>query len=65
MNLKEYAQNFLDWFNENVDNTFTQDQFDDVFKKWAKTQNDVPWDTFELWKELIIGNLNQILKDYD
>lgn len=65
MNLKEYAKDFLDWFNENVDNTFTQDQFDDVFKNWAKTKNDVPWDTFELWKELIIGNLNQILKDYD
>lgn len=65
MNLKEYAQDFLDWFNENVDNTFTQDQFDDVFKNWAKTKNDIYWDTFELWKELIIGNLKQILKIYD
>lgn len=65
MNLKEYAQDFLDWFNENVDDTFTQDQFDDVFKNWAKTKNDIPWDKFELWKELIIGNLKQILKNYD
>lgn len=65
MNLKEYAQDFLDWFNENVDNTFTQDQFDEVFKKWAETKNDIPWDTFELWKELIIQNIKQILKDYD
>lgn len=62
MNLKEYAQDFLNWFDKNVDNTFTQDQFDDVFNKWAKTQNDVPWDMFELWKELIIGNLKQLLK---
>lgn len=65
MNFKEYAQDFLNWFNENVDNTFAQDQFDDIFKSWAKTQNDVPWDTFELWKELIIGNIKQILKNYD
>ena len=62
MSLKEYAQDFLNWFDKNVDDTFTQDQFDDVFDKWAKTQNDVPWDTFELWKELIIGNLKQLLK---
>ena len=65
MNFKEYAQDFLNRFNENVDNTFAQDQFDDIFKSWAKTQNDVPWDTFELWKELIIGNIKQILKNYD
>lgn len=38
MNLKEYAQDFLDWFNENIDNTFKQDQFDEVFKKWAKNK---------------------------
>lgn len=30
-----------------------------------KTKNNIPWDKFELWKELIIGNLKQILKNYD
>ena len=40
-------------------------EFDKVFKKWAETKNDIPWDTFELWKELVIQNIKQILKDYD